>query len=69
MPLIEVSRYAGILVLATALSGCSTLMAFVETKPKTECLVFQPISWSKKDTEQTVREIKEHNAVFMALCK
>ena len=30
--------------------------------------VFEPIYWSKRDTVETVRQIKEHNAVGKATC-
>lgn len=32
------------------------------------CEIAKPISWSTKDTPETVREIKEHNAVWHKLC-
>lgn len=32
------------------------------------CQIEKPISWSKKDTDQTIREVKGHNAVYKALC-
>jgi hypothetical protein len=32
------------------------------------CGAFQPITWSVHDTDQTIREIKEHNASYSALC-
>lgn len=35
---------------------------------KTGCMVFQPVSWSKKDTIETVMAVKEHNAVWRAIC-
>jgi hypothetical protein len=32
------------------------------------CKIAKPISWSKSDTDQTILEVKEHNAVGKALC-
>jgi len=32
------------------------------------CLVALPISWSTKDTDETIEQVKEHNAVGKRLC-
>jgi hypothetical protein len=32
------------------------------------CQAFQPITWSKQDTDDTLRQIKAHNAVYLTLC-
>lgn len=32
------------------------------------CEGFKPISWSSRDTDQTIREAKAHNAAWTALC-
>lgn len=52
------------------LGGCATTTASGGTDaPKTVvCKVFQPISWSSKDTDETIKEVKAHNAVYLALC-
>lgn len=34
----------------------------------TSCKSFKPISHSKKDTEQTRREVVGHNRVFDTIC-
>lgn len=34
-----------------------------------ECQVFLPVSWSQKDTEKTVIEVKRHNARRKAWCE
>lgn len=34
----------------------------------TSCQVFEPIRWSRRDTPETVRQVKEHNASWQALC-
>jgi hypothetical protein len=50
-----------------ALAGCrSTGTAATETR--LECLAFALIRWSAADTQQTVRQIVEHNAAWDALC-
>ena len=35
----------------------------------TSCKAFAPIRYSRKDTPESVRQIREHNAAFDALCK
>lgn len=42
--------------------------AIAENKPLIACAVYQPISWSEKDTNITLIQIKEHNAVWSRLC-
>lgn len=32
------------------------------------CQAFQPITWSKQDTDDTLRQVKAHNAVYLTLC-
>lgn len=54
------------LMLSTTLAGCATMMGTRATD--TSCKAFVPISWSKKDTDQTIREVKSHNAAYKALC-
>lgn len=35
---------------------------------ETYCQVARPISWSTKDTDETIRQVKAHNAVYTKLC-
>ncbi len=49
------------------LQGCSKTTAFVGTD--ISCAVFRPISWSEKDTVETVREVKSFNAAWVAVCR
>lgn len=52
----------------TAISGqADTLPAEVDPA-KVACEAFKPISWADADTDQTIREVKAHNAVYEALC-
>lgn len=51
-------------VLTFGLTGCTTLMGSVGT----ECSIWKPITWSKKDTAQTVEEVKINNARREAWC-
>lgn len=57
------------LMLAMALPSCKTT-GFSEKIDVTRvaCGSFSPIFWSKKDTPETVSQVKEHNAAGTALC-
>jgi shikimate kinase len=49
-----------------SLGGCATMhpSAYVY------CQIEKPITWSKADTDETIAEVKEHNAVFKSMgCK
>jgi len=43
------------------LTGCATTTASVETDA-VACSAFEPIRWSRRDTDNTIRQVKEHNA-------
>lgn len=45
-------------------SGCSSQSLIADSS----CKSFRPISSSKKDTEQTRREVVAHNKVFDTIC-
>lgn len=52
-------------VIATiTLAGCER----ATVTDGTECSVWLPISWSAQDTDETIREIKAHNARREAWC-
>ena len=38
------------------------------TSDKVTCTALRPLSWSRKDTDQTIAEIKEDNAAKRAIC-
>jgi len=35
----------------------------------TFCQIAQPITWSSSDTDETIRAVKAHNAVYLRLCR
>lgn len=35
----------------------------------TSCQAFEPITYSRKDTAETMKQVREHNAAWDALCK
>lgn len=53
---------AGLILILT---GCGTTGSNV---PSVACEAFDPITWSAKDTTQTVRQIVGHNATGKAIC-
>lgn len=58
--------HACVLGLTLCLVGCATTTGSVATD--VSCEAFEPILWSEKDTDETIRQIREHNAVWVALC-
>lgn len=55
------------IALATLLlGGCATMTA---SSAPSECARWRPISWADADTDETIRAVKEHNAVWIALCR
>ncbi len=57
-----------LMLLPLTLQGCSKTTAFVGPTD-ISCAVFRPISWSAKDTPETVREVKSFNAAWIATCR
>lgn len=55
----------GLIVLGLFLGGCVTDGTAL---PDVSCKVFHPITWSKKDTKPTIRQIIAHNAGYISLC-
>jgi len=54
-------------LLAVLLPACKTTIPISVTD--TSCLAYEPIRYSRKDSEETRRQIIEHNAAWDALCK
>ncbi|MDR3494086.1 MAG: hypothetical protein P4L82_05745 [Ancalomicrobiaceae bacterium] len=58
------------------LNGCGTTTDFggIDRQPhlspaaELACGAFRPITWSKSDTDPTIRQIKAHDAVYGVLC-
>ena len=49
-------------------AACATTTASVGTDA-VACSAFEPIRWSKKDTNDTIRQAKEHNAAWASICR
>lgn len=65
-----------VLMMAIAgISGCATSPSFINyglcddprTAEKGDGML-RPISWSKSDTDETIGEVKAHNATVDAVC-
>jgi hypothetical protein len=50
------------------LTACATTIPSVAPTDKVACASFAPVYWSKSDTDKTIAQAKEHNAVGKALC-
>lgn len=65
---------AASLSLTLILPGCvattgSNAVTIANSQVNVACQSFRPLSWSSKDTDQTIREAKAHNAAWVALCQ
>ncbi len=40
----------------------------VSNKNEWNCSAYMPITWSRDDTQDTILQVKQHNAVWAALC-
>lgn len=49
------------------LAGCATKTA-TDGRTDVSCAAFEPLRWSRRDTAETIRQAKEHNAAWDALC-
>lgn len=60
--------FASLIVTCAAISlgGCSINTPGLFAR--TYCSVDKPITWSQKDTDRTIAEVKEHNAVHDSIC-
>lgn len=61
-------RYAMLISCALIMSGCAIPIGTLGTKEPPVCAVWSEISWSKKDTDQTIREVKINNARREGYC-
>jgi hypothetical protein len=61
-------RYALVMLSILPLTGCVTLTGTTETNASA-CAVWRDVSWSKKDTDQTITEIKINNARRDGFCR
>ena len=57
------------LLVMPILTGCATMTATAGRTDAVTCSAFEPIRWSRRDTDPAIRSVKEHNAAWMAVCK
>ena len=60
-------RFVLAMLLMSPLMACSSLTGTVETN-KSACQVWRNVSWSSKDTPQTIGEVKVNNARREGYC-
>lgn len=51
------------------LTACATTTATGGRTDAVACSAFEPIRWSRRDTDATIRAVKEHNTAWEAVCK
>lgn len=64
------ARTCALILLLGLTTSCATTGS-VATEPRVVrefCALAKPISWSSRDTPETIVEVKQHNAVGAKLC-
>jgi uncharacterized protein YceK len=62
-------RVLGIALIAFLLSGCATTTKTSVATNTVVCQQWRAVSWSKADTDRTLREVKSNNAARAAWCR
>jgi len=52
-------------VFLSILAACETSTNVIDTS----CAAFKPITWSSRDTAETIQEVRQHNAAWESLCE
>ena len=63
----HVMRAALLLMPLLILQGCATTTGSA-VADAVACSAFHPIRWSANDTDETIRQVKGHNAAWQAVC-
>jgi hypothetical protein len=58
-----------VLLLTQSAVSCASRMVIDAIERAKVCKIFAPIGWSSKDTDQTILEVKTHNAAWKRTCK
>jgi len=58
------------IALASTLTACAKTTGTAGINPGVAfaCKTFAPISWSKRDTDETIIVVKQHNAAYAVVC-
>lgn len=69
LPVPRLRALALIAALVVGLSACVTPISIPETETRVACESFRIITFSRQsDTEETITQVREHNAAYEALC-
>lgn len=63
------SGLAALLAAALILTSCQTTGTSGPDPELVACRSFEPVTWSAKDTPETIKQIKAHNAAWAAVCE
>jgi len=64
------TRLAFVLAGMLIMVGCTMTTGTSGPDPElVACRSFEPVTWSATDTPETIRQIKEHNAAWAAVCR
>lgn len=66
-PKMSVSRKLLLLGVLLSMAACQTTTPTAVTD--TSCTAFEPFHYSRKDTPETIKQARGHNAAWDALCK
>jgi len=71
----QIRRVLSLTCVTLMLTSCESLTAIGGTDApepvagaETFCAIARPITWSTRDTDQTILEVKSHNAAGRELC-
>jgi hypothetical protein len=57
-----------ILLIGLSMSSCSSLKS-INAKTDVSCELFKPITWSDKDSKNTLEQVFAHNITWDAVCQ
>lgn len=55
--------------LTLTIANCAGTMAIDAIERRAVCVMFRPIAWSIRDTDETIRAVKAHNAAHKRTCQ
>lgn len=69
--LVTFAKLLMLIWLVALLVGCGTTTGSGGTRAASivACRGFEPIRWSSRDTDETIRAVKGHNAAYRAVCR
>lgn len=67
MTLLKIYVMPMMLAALLTLTSCARTTVIEETDKM--CVIFKPVTWETSDTDKTIYEVKQHNAVWDNKCK